>query len=382
MRKPLVLRTIPVLDFGGVESRIALQAEAAANRGYDFRICTYAEDGHAAARARRAGVQVDCLGTRASLRSLRPTLHMLRYLRRIGPEIVHSSIIESNVHTMAAASLAGIPVRIAEEVGLPVHSGRARLVMAAVYRMATDVVAVTRGARDYLVERDGAPVERVHQIYNCASPRFFPAKRRPTEQGAGPVRQLLAVGRLHQVKNHAALIEAFARVAPRHPDVTLTIVGDGPLRESLASQVATLGLNERVHFPGYKDDVVKDLTDADLYVIPSLTEGCSVSLVECLASGTPAIGSDVPGVREVLGNALSNRWAFNPKNPAAIADTLERFMSLTSGERAEIAVAGQNLAYQHFSPTAYLGRLDQLYASALRRANRGSLAQALEAGCA
>lgn len=363
--RPLVVRLVPVLDFGGVESRIVLQATLAAERFYDLRICTFAAAGRAAERVREQGVAVDVLDTRASLRSIKPTHVLTRYLRTLRPTIVHSSISEANVHSLLGSSIARVPVRITEEVGVPNHSVRARMVMACMYRLASRVVGVTEATCDYLVNVDHVPRSLVRRVYNCANPAFFPAQRAAPRERAGQPHQFLVVGRLHEVKNHLRLLEAFAHVIAVEPTARMVIAGDGPLEAATRERIAALGLATSVAMLGFRSDIAELLRMADTFVLPSLSEGCSISLIEAMAAGVPAIGSDIPGIHEVLGPVLGNEWTFPPTNVTAMAETMLRMIRLDDGERCEVAARSQERAYREFSPTAYMDNLDALYKEAI-----------------
>ncbi len=114
-------------------------------------------------------------------------------------------------------------------------------------------------------------------------------------------RILLTVGRLVAQKNHECLISAFARVAPRHPNWCLRIVGEGELRGALESQVRELGLSKRVTLVGAIDDVRPEYACADLFVMPSTYESIGLATVEALLHGLPAVGfSDCPGTNTVI----------------------------------------------------------------------------------
>jgi glycosyltransferase involved in cell wall biosynthesis len=114
---------------------------------------------------------------------------------------------------------------------------------------------------------------------------------------------LLYVGNLVPTKNLPTLLRAYARVLPATA-MPLTIVGDGPLRASLASLARTLGVPDRVRFLGVQGrrEVADLMARAAALVLPSLSEGWGVVIAESLASGTPVVASRVGGVPEILGS--------------------------------------------------------------------------------
>ncbi len=360
VKKPLVLRLVPVLDFGGVESRIALQASMAHGRPWRLRVCTFDSDGAAAEAVRRHGVDVDVLGTPARLGSLQATARLLAYLRRIRPDIVHSSVIEANLHACAARLGYRAPL-IVEEVGQPSHSRRARALLHLAYRAPSAIVGVSKVTCDYLVNEDGAPRARTELIYNCASPRFFPDERRHHRRSTDGLTRFIAIGRLQSIKNHEMLIRGFAQALNRGVNAMLTIVGTGPLEPELRELAGRLAPTDGIRFLGFRSDVIDLLLESDAFVLPSHSEGCSISLIEAMATGVPTIGSRVPGIVEVVGDSHAARWTFSPTDPSDIASALIRFAGLSALEWETIANDQQERAYAEFSPTRYLSRLDELY---------------------
>lgn len=372
MRGPLVVRMIPVLDFGGAESRLTLQCEMARERAYRLRVCTFHGAGRAAERIRSFGVPVDVLDVPPRVHSPLATRTAYSYLRRVRPDVLHCSISEANLHGVLAARAAGTPVRIAEEVGAPRHGRLARRVFRMVYRQATRVVGVTQAVARYLVEVDGAPSDRVRHVYNCAAPAFFPATPMTTarEPLNGRPFRFLSVGRFEPVKNHATLIRGFGALLRQGADAQLWLVGEGGLDAELrrlAEEVAPAG---QIVFLGYRGDVRALLTEADAYVLPSLSEGCSISLIEAMATGLPVLGSDVDGIQEVMGDLHASRWTFPSRDAATIATVMGRMLALNPQERDRVARDGQRRAYEVFSPTAYMDRLDALYAECLGEVRR------------
>ena len=123
----------------------------------------------------------------------------------------------------------------------------------------------------------------------------------------GPGARLLFIGRLAAVKGLPVLFEALAMVRLQRPDLTLTLIGDGPERRTLEAEARDLGLSDATRFVGYKsqDDVAKALLDADLLVLPSFAEGVPVVLMEAMAAQLPVVATRVAGVPELVNDGES-----------------------------------------------------------------------------
>lgn len=139
------------------------------------------------------------------------------------------------------------------------------------------------------VVRNGVALERLDRV----------RMRTPPPRSA-PIFCVMAIGRLIPIKNPGAIIEAFARI--KDPTVRLVLLGDGSLRQSLERRVVMQGLRGRVEFRGLvpRDEVYRALaSEADLYISMSTVEGLPIAVLEALASGIPAILSDIPSHREI-----------------------------------------------------------------------------------
>lgn len=358
-RRLRVLRLLPELDFGGVESLVTLQAALHARDEFELRVCTFHKAGAAARNIQSLGVDVHSLDQAPSVRNPAATLTLANYLRHESPDILHASIAEANFHALLVARLLAVPVVIAEETGMPAHSKLAQLAFRGLYHTADAIIGVTRAVCDYVRDVDGAPPDRVELVYNCASAGYFPPERR--KPNAEVPAHLLAVGRLTPVKNHQLLIRAFADVVRQRPDARLSIVGEGPLREPTAQLIEQLGLQTHVTLHGYRDDVRAMLASSRGFLLPSTSEGCSVSLIEAMATGIPAIVSSVPGNIEVLGEELASSWTASPGSAWGWTQKILELLNLSSERWQTVATEAQARAYALFSPTAYVSRVESLY---------------------
>jgi phosphatidyl-myo-inositol dimannoside synthase len=144
-------------------------------------------------------------------------------------------------------------------------------------------------------------------------PRTAPA--RPNEL------RLVFVGSFLPVKNHATLLHAIALARQGGLSLSLTLVGDGPLGPTIEARIAELGLGAQVRLTGHLTGgatIEAELDAADLFVIPSWSEGMPRAAIEAMARGLPVIGSAVGGIRELLPTEL----LFDPREPKAVVDLI------------------------------------------------------------
>src|SRR5690606_7934351 len=122
----------------------------------------------------------------------------------------------------------------------------------------------------------------------------------------GPVR-IVTVGRLSPEKGSVGLIEAFAACRSRGLDAELLMIGDGPGRADVEAAIAAHRLGDRCHLTGAlsEADVLRELGDADMFVLPSLMEGLPVVLMESLGAGLPTVAPAVAGVPELVEDGVT-----------------------------------------------------------------------------
>lgn len=172
--------------------------------------------------------------------------------------------------------------------------------------------AVARHAR-----RLGARPGSVITVPNGVDTRRFS----PATSNGGSAPRVIFVGRLIFNKGPQFLLDAIPEVLSRHPGTQFDIVGDGPMRRELQSRAARQGLNGRVRFLGERDDVERLLTEADVFVRPSLLEGMSLTVLEAMASGLPVIATPVGGTAELVDDGVTG-YLVEPGGRTQLAERL------------------------------------------------------------
>jgi glycosyltransferase involved in cell wall biosynthesis len=129
------------------------------------------------------------------------------------------------------------------------------------------------------------------------------------------------VGRLRHQKNQALMINAFADLLKYHPDATLDIAGNGPLKESLTELIQSLGIENKVRLLGNVDDIPKLLGEYHAFVFASNFEGFSGALVEAMLAGIPIIASDIPMNLEAVEHMVTG-YIFPVKNKRALTEAM------------------------------------------------------------
>lgn len=202
----------------------------------------------------------------------------------------------------------------------------------------------------------GVPQARIAAIPNAVdAARFLP----PVRPSNHPMR-LLFIGRLVREKNLPTLLAAFADIAPRHPDATLTIVGTGSQRANLEADVQALGIADRVSFTGHRTDIEALLAQATIGVLPSRMEGLSNTLLECMASGLPMVASRISGNEDFV-RPGENGWLFEAGDRNGLATCLSAAASLDPEQWHAMSEAARATVIRQAGLDNVLNRLVALY---------------------
>lgn len=199
---------------------------------------------------------------------------------------------------------------------------------------------------------------RVVVVRNSVAPAAFrgaaPAelRRSLTRNGEALV---LTLARLDPQKGLPYLLEA----AKSLPKATFAIAGDGRDRKALEDQARSLGLEGRVRFLGYRDDIPDLLAACDLFVLPSLFEGLPISVLEAMAAGKPVVATRIGGTDEAVENGVTG-FLVPPRDPAALADAVSRVLSDPAAGR-RMGEAGRVRALGEFSAQAMVSKTTALY---------------------
>lgn len=321
---PRVAMIAPGEIFGGAERQILTLARTLRLTGSAIKLLVF-HDGELARRARSTGIATQVLGARGVL-----DVESLRLLRRalgeFAADVVHLHGYRAAVYCalLGRRNFAvvktehGAPEvpsdRVVERLKLDVYR---RLDTWATRRLHAHVVYVTEDLRR-LAASQFALSSVIHNGIESLEAR---QTKTPPEYQAGYV-NIVIVGRLERIKGIDYALRALN--APRMPPTArLHIVGAGPMLSGLQRLAHELGVQDRVGFLGFRDDVYDYIAHADALLMPSLHEGLPYTILEAMALRTPILAARVGGLAEVL---VSEQTAllFEPANEGAIADTVAR----------------------------------------------------------
>ncbi|WP_207061007.1 TIGR03088 family PEP-CTERM/XrtA system glycosyltransferase [Motiliproteus sp. SC1-56] len=295
---------------------------------------------------------------------------MWSLLRRLKPDLVHTR----NVATLEyhiPAFMAGVGRRIHGEHGwdmadLNGSNGRYIRLKKTLRPLIQDFIGLSSESCQYLRDQIVVPAERCHQIVNGVDTARFTPEGPPASPPSGFIddstRVFGSVGRLATVKNHHLLVNAFMRLCQQNPDLApslrLVIVGDGEHSEMLKELIAQAGLGDQVWFPGGREDIPALMRLFDVFVLPSLAEGISNTVLEALASGLPVIATRVGGNGELVQQHHTGELV--ACDEAALCQAMARW-SRDDVKRHQAGLAARQDALQRFSLNNMVEKYTRLY---------------------
>ncbi|HKW36432.1 MAG TPA: TIGR03088 family PEP-CTERM/XrtA system glycosyltransferase [Burkholderiales bacterium] len=310
---PLVAHVIYRFDVGGLENGLVNLLNRMPAARFRHVIVSLTDHSDFRDRLKRDDVEVFDLHKPPG-NSPRTLLALWRLFRRVRPDIVHTRNVAALDATVPAA-LAGVPVRIHGEHGRDVDdldgTNTRRQLVRRLYRpFIHQYIAVSRDLAQYLQDKIMVPPSQIAQIMNGVDSSLFrPVGERrdevPHPGFCGPEHFVIGtVGRMQQVKDQLTLARAFVRLVQIMPGaeqrLRLVMIGEGPLRERVRALLAEAGLEKLAWLPGKRDDVARIMRSFDLFVLPSLAEGISNTILEAMATGLPVLATAVGGNRELV----------------------------------------------------------------------------------
>jgi sugar transferase (PEP-CTERM/EpsH1 system associated) len=291
-------------------------------------------------------------------------------MREYRPHIVHTRNFGA-LEAIPAARLAGVPVAVHSEHGyeLEILSGlplRRRILCRTFYAMADAVFAVTRDLRKYHSKQSWLAEERFRVIHNGVDTNRFA----PRPELAGAIRSELgipagrlvigSVGRLVPIKDHMTLLQAAESLIHQGKDVHVLLVGTGPELPKLKARVAaSTHLSGRVSFPGASDRIPEMLNAMDLFVLTSICEGMSNTILEAMASGLPAVVTQTGGNPELVQDGHDG-WLVATRDSQALAQRLLQCLD-DAKLRAKFGNNARQNVLDHFSLSKMMASYRGLY---------------------
>ncbi len=331
-------------------------------------------------RLRALGVAHETLYVNSRRPVVNPLVNLgelIALVRRGGFDLIHSHGYRADIFALPVAKWCSIPL-VSTVHGLIGNDRRLELYNAVdrrILRFFTRVVAVSAAIKDDLVAH-GVREDRVEVIANAVTPvreADASATRRKMRADLGIDDSDFVfgyVGRLSPEKGVHYLIDAAAQLAAERPGIRLLIVGDGADRGQLEQAARDGALRNKVTFAGFQSDTPPWYSAMDVLVLPSLTEGTPMTLLESMAIGVPVIASRVGGVPAVVDDG-DNGILVEPGSARDLHQAMAR-VAADAASRLRIAERARQSVHEHYNVPSWIRRTVAVYDAALSNPPRFS----------
>ena len=350
------------LDLGGTERQMTEVAKGLDRQRFEPHIATFHPQGIRADELRAHGVPVLHLPVTSfvSGSALQGGLALIRYIRQHRIRLVHSFDVPLNIFAVPFARLAHDPVVLSSQrAHRSLTPGIYTRLLRITDQMVDGIVVNCEHMREHLMNDERVPSSLIHLCYNGIDLAVFHRERKP----ALPPEHTVVIGvvcALRPEKGLTNLLEAFARLHRNHANARLLIVGSGPMLSELEALAEALNVRAWCRFEPKTADVAPWMRAMDIFVLPSLSEALSNSLMEAMACGCCCVASRVGGNPELLGNDESRGLLFAKGDSADLAKALERLIG-GAAARAHFSQAGHRFIHESFSQSRSVKRMEKIY---------------------
>lgn len=368
MKAPLrLLMAVSSTQMGGAERYVAGLAEGLASRGVEVDM-VFQGAGPMAAEYRRAARRAWTLDLSRPY-DPRVVTALSALVRESGAELVHTNLWNADVLGGLAARRAGRPALSTVHGAYHLADGRPGLrslrrkvlsrTYRSVYRCFEKVIAASEYVRADLSTRAGVRVgrEKVEVIRIGLDLRGVPPPGRRAQGPGGP--RLVCVANLFPVKGQEWLVRALPSVRSRLPGCRLALAGDGPDRAFLGRLAARLGVGGLVSFLGSVRDPFPLMAESDIFVMPSVSEGFGLGILEAWAMGLPVVASRAGAIPELVEDGRDGLLV-PPKDPAALADAIVR-LATDRDLAGRLVERGRRAGLTRYSPGPMVEKTLELY---------------------
>ena len=362
-----LLHVIDHLGSGGAQETLLSLVKYADRRRFQVEVATLHGQGHYWESLRRLAVPVHSLSPHKYVPLFLPRLGRLLQKGRF--DLIHCHLTAANLIAKPLAAILGVPLIFNyDQNDMYRTQQNLRRWLDRWANLITDhIVAVSASTRDFLIQQERVPTEKITVIYNGVDLARF----RPAAAGASrgywrskwglpenaPV--VAGVGRLSEQKNFSLFLRVAREVLQDLPQVYFAIAGEGPERPKLEALARDLGIASRVRFLGYVGEMTELYPALDVLLMTSRSEGTPLTVLEAMAMGVPVVAAQVDGMAEILKDGVDAYLA----PPGEMALFAQRTCSLLQDKliARRFSRAGLAKVRSHYSATAMVRQVENIY---------------------
>lgn len=316
------------------------------------------------------GVKIHLLQRKAGL-DLNLILELRKLIKKSRVNILHCHQYTPYFYGLLASIMSGAKVVFTEHGRFyPDYGTWKRKLLNRVFSLFTaKITSISEATKKALVVHENFRPEKIQVLYNGILDKsdIIVDKAELKKQFSIPGDAFLfgTISRLQPIKNQSLMIRAFKQIHAEQADTHLLIVGDGEIRSELESLVDTLGISTHVTFAGFQEDPYKFHSIIDVFLLPSFSEGTSMTLLEALSFSTPCVVTNVGGNPEII---LDNECGLVVPSDdlVSLVDTLRKVMK-TPGLMSSLQINARDRYLSHFTVDNMVNQFISIYRSVCPR---------------
>lgn len=365
----IVLLTDCLADLkGGAEKQIFELAKGLDKKRYDITVASLECEGH------MSGDLFESMECRLVLFPVKRIyglsgflegFRFIRFLKEQRIDILMTYHFSSDIWGTIMAKIAGVPVIVSNRRDMGFWRGQRHIyAYKLINRFVRKIIVNAQAIKTSFIKEEGIKEQKIQVIYNGIALQSAKRGTRGTSlrKNLGIKKGdwiIVHVANIKPVKGHSYLINALAKIVPKHPNVKLLLIGEDKLNGQINNLVDQLGIAKNVVFLGKRDDVSSLIRLADIGILPSLSEGMSNAIMEYMQAGKPVITTDVGGNPELVEHGRTG-LLIDKANEEQLADAL--FLLIGDPKKClKMGKQGYHKITKSFSATRMLDQYDRLF---------------------
>jgi len=312
----------------------------------------------------KKGFQIDLMSRKQGF-DIKLVFEIRKYIIRHKIDVIHCHQYTPWVYGALASILTGAKVIFTEHGRFfpDRTSWKRKYINPLLMKLTDHVTAISKATKQALVDYEYIPASKIQVIYNGIAELDYSiaAAQDLRVQLSIPDSSLIlgTISRLDPIKNHHLLISSFATLQQKHPELILLIVGDGELRTSLEKQVNLYSMSDKVIFTGFQPNPVDYLQLMDIFLLPSLSEGTSMTLLRAMSLSKACIVTDVGGNPEIIQDKVNG--LVTPSDDMNMLVAASESLINDCKLRISLGVAGRRSFEERFSIQSMLKNYQEIY---------------------
>lgn len=347
---------IPTLSLGGAEKQQVNIINDIDTSIYDVKLYILKNQTQLLSQITNKNVEINICNIESS-KHLKNFFKFLKDLKQFGPDIIHAQMYNANILSRFIKLLLPKSKIINHFHGMSQWMSKPKLFLdKTTSKLVDKFIVVSPKSYELRLKREKYPKEKTEILYNSVN-----LNTKIEDSNFSLNKKNLTIGmasRLIPLKNIKAAIYMLSKLLEKDLDLKILIAGDGPEKEDIEDYAKKLGLEEKVKFLGFIEDMESFYGDIDIYCISSITEDLPLSVIEAMMVGKPIIASNVGGIPDILKDVKYSVLVDDFYNTDEIENI---YTMIKSCHQNNCALYLNEIAFSQFDNKAYCKKLNTIY---------------------